>query len=35
MDLVEISKPKWDNMPSNNTGILLNAPPVKYKTFAA
>ena len=35
MDLVEISKPKRDNMQSNNAGIMLNAPPVRFKTFAA
>ena len=35
MDLVEISKPNRDNMQSINAGIMLNVPPVKYKTFAA
>ena len=35
MDLVKISKPKRDNMHSNNAGIMFNVPPVKYKTFAA
>ena len=35
MDLIEISKPRRDNMWSNNAGIRLNVPPVRYKTFAA
>ena len=34
MDLIEICKPRRDNMQSNNAGIMLNVPPVRYKTFA-
>ena len=35
MDLIKISKSKRDNMWSNKAGIILNLPPVKYKTFVA
>ena len=35
MDLIETSKLRRDNMWSNNVGIMLNVPSVKYKTFAA
>ena len=35
MDLIKVSKPKRDNMQSNNAGIMLNVAPVKYKTSAA
>ena len=35
MVLIKISKPKRDKMHSNNAGIILNVPPVKYKAFAA
>ena len=34
MDLVKRSKPKSNNMQSNNAGVMLNVPPVKYKAFA-
>ena len=34
-DLIEISKLRRDNMQSNNAGIMLNVPPVRYKTCAA
>ena len=35
MDLIEINKLRRDNFWSNNAGIRLNVPPVKYKTFGA
>ena len=35
MDLTKTSKPKRNNMQSNNARIMLNVPPVNYKTFTA
>ena len=34
-DLISIENNTWDNMQSNNTGIILHTPKVKYQTFAA
>ena len=34
-DLISIRNNIWDNMQSNNTGIILHTPKVKYQTFAA
>ena len=34
-DLIFIKNSTWDNMQSNNTGIILHPPKVKYQTFAA
>ena len=34
-DLICIRNSTWDNMQSNNTGIILHPQKVKYQTFAA